>query len=153
MDIQELRDFLKNQLAFPPEELVKYDSQYVAWSPDGSRIIAHDKNPLKLDETVKALGYDPAGILISSVRDQGRTFIGGGSLLRDLQELDTNRGDFPPEELLQYRGKDIAWSPDGTRVIASDDDLLKLMATVKELGYDLSEVVFSSVPEGDSLIA
>jgi hypothetical protein len=31
--------------------------------------------------------------------------------------------------------------------------LLRLIATVKELGYDPSEVVFSSVPEGDSLIA
>ena len=149
MDLQE---FIKNQLAFPPEELVKYDNQYVAWSPDGSRIIASDKDPLKLDETVKALGYEPAEILISSVLDQERTFIGGGSLLRDLQEFDENRAAFPPEGLLQYRGKDIAWSPDGTRVIASDDDLLRLVATVKALGYDPSEVIFSSVPEGDSFI-
>ena len=34
----------------------------------------------------------------------------------DMYEFDKNRAAFPPEELLQYRGKDIAWSPDGTRI-------------------------------------
>jgi hypothetical protein len=70
----------------------------------------------------------------------------------DMYEFDKNRAAFPPEELLQYRGKDIAWSPDGTRVIASDTDLLNLIATVKELGYDPSDVVFSTVPDVDIIL-
>lgn len=67
----------------------------------------------------------------------------------NIHEFETNRLAFPPKELLQYRGKDITWSPDGTRMIASETDLLRLIATVKELGYDTSEVVFSTVPEID----
>jgi hypothetical protein len=70
----------------------------------------------------------------------------------DMYEFDKNRAAFPPEELLQYRGKDIAWSPDGTQVIASDTDLLNLIATVKELGYDPSDVVFSTVPDVDIIL-
>ncbi len=70
----------------------------------------------------------------------------------NMYEFDKNRAAFPPEDLLQYRGKDIAWSPDGTRVIASDTDLLRLAATVKELGYDVSEVVFSTVPDADIIL-
>jgi hypothetical protein len=70
----------------------------------------------------------------------------------DIYEFDKNRAAFPPEERLQYRGKDIAWSPDGTRVIASDTDLLNLIATVKELGYDPSDVVFSTVPDVDIVL-
>jgi hypothetical protein len=70
----------------------------------------------------------------------------------DMYEFDKNRAAFPPEELLQYRGKYIAWSPDGKRIVASDEDPSRLDDLVQELGYDPSEVVFSSVPEGDSLI-
>jgi hypothetical protein len=65
----------------------------------------------------------------------------------DMHEFTKNRLAFPPEELLPYRGKYIAWSPDGKRIVASDEDLLRLDDAVKELGYDPSEVVFSSVPE------
>jgi hypothetical protein len=73
------------------------------------------------------------------------------SPVMDMYEFNKNRVAFPPEELLKYRGKDIAWSPDGTRVIASDTDFLRLYETVKALGYDPSEVVFSTVPDADAI--
>ncbi len=75
-----------------------------------------------------------------------------GRAILDLCQFDKNRLAFPPEDLLPYRGKDIAWSPDGTRVIASDTDLLRLTETVKELGYDPSKVVFSTVPDADIIL-
>jgi hypothetical protein len=71
------------------------------------------------------------------------------SPVMDMHEFTKNRLAFPPEELLQYRGKYIAWSPDGRRIVASDKDLLRLDGHVQELGYDPSEVVFSSVPDVD----
>ena len=74
MDWQE---FDKNRAAFPPEELLAYRGQYIAWSPDGTRIIASDKDGLKLDDTVRALGYDPAEVIFSSVPDAERLFIEG----------------------------------------------------------------------------
>ena len=33
-----------------------------------------------------------------------------------------NRARVPREELLPYAGKCVPWAPDGTRVVASDDD-------------------------------
>jgi hypothetical protein len=74
------------------------------------------------------------------------------SPVMDMYEFDKNRAAFPPQDLLSYLGKYVVWSPDGKRIIASDEDLLKLDDMVRELGYDLSEVVFSSVPDADSIL-
>jgi hypothetical protein len=86
-------------------------------------------------------------------RVRRRSMFCTGSPIMDMYEFDKNRAAFPPEGLLPYRGKYIAWSPDGKRIVAGDEDPLRLDAIVKELGFDPSEVVFSSVPEeeGSSL--
>src|SRR5436309_3131049 len=110
------QEFDKNRAAFPPEELLPYRGQFIAWSPDGTRIIAGDKDGLKLDDTLKALGYDPAKILFSSVPDEERLFIEGpmgeekasgdiggrshrrrGSAILDLSRFNKNQLAFPPE--------------------------------------------------------
>jgi hypothetical protein len=70
----------------------------------------------------------------------------------DMQQFLVNRSQFPPEELAQYAGKHVAWSPDGTRILASDDDPLRLDAVVQALGYDPAETVFSFVPFPDEVI-
>jgi hypothetical protein len=77
MDMQE---FLKNRRQFPPEELEKYSGRYVAWSPDGTRIIASDDDQIRLDTTIRDLGYDPAEVLVSSVPYPDEVILGGGSL-------------------------------------------------------------------------
>jgi hypothetical protein len=64
----------------------------------------------------------------------------------DMQQFLRNRQQFPPDELARYAGKYIAWSPDGTRILASDDDLAKVAKAVEDQGYDPSELVLSSVP-------
>jgi hypothetical protein len=169
--IMDMQEFDKNRTAFPPEELLAYRGQYIAWSPDGNRIIASDKDGLKLDDTVRALGYDPAEVTFSSVPDADRHFIEGpicarensrdnrgfpsprtASAILDLSQFNKNRLAFPPEELLQYRGQYIAWSPDGSRIIAGDRDFLKLDDTVKGLGYDPSEVSYETVPDADIIL-
>jgi hypothetical protein len=168
MDMQE---FDKNRTAFPPEELLPYRGQYIAWSHDGTRIIAGDKDGIKLDDTVKAMGYDPSEVVFSSVPDAERIFIEGakhegedpgdnrgfssprkGRAILDLSQFNKNRLAFPPEQLLQYRGQYIAWSPDGSRIIAGDRDFLKLDDTVKGLGYDPSEVSYETVPDADIIL-
>lgn len=64
----------------------------------------------------------------------------------------SNRNQFPLEELAKYRGKYIAWSPDGTKIIADDTDPLKVIAAVKHCGYEPADCVMSSVPEHDAWI-
>jgi hypothetical protein len=110
MDWQE---FDKNRAAFRPEELLAYRGHYIAGSPDGKRIIASDKNGIKLDDTVRALGYDPAELTFSSVPDEERLFIepviasrnSKGRAIQDRCQSDKNRLAFPPEEVFQYRGQ------------------------------------------------
>jgi hypothetical protein len=70
----------------------------------------------------------------------------------DMHQFLTNRQQFPPDELARYAGEYIAWSPDGTRILASDDDLEKVAAAVEVQGYDPSEIVLSSVPFPDEVI-
>ena len=75
MDYQQ---YLKNRRNFPLDELARYAGSYVAWSPEGDRIIANDEDPLRLEELIKALGYDPAEIVVSSVPYPDEVILGGG---------------------------------------------------------------------------
>jgi WD40-like Beta Propeller Repeat len=158
MDIHE---FDKNRAAYPPEDLQQYRGQYIAWSPDGTRIIASDQDGRKLDDTVRALGYDPAQIVFSFVPDEEELYIEDtrishtprrAAAILDMSQFIKNQHAFPPEDLLQYRGQYIAWSPDGSQVIASDKDFLKLDDTVQALGYDPSQTLISTVPDVDIIL-
>jgi hypothetical protein len=51
--------FFKNRQAVPLEELEKYAGQWVAWSPDGTRIVAGAEEFDELVKAVVAAGYDP----------------------------------------------------------------------------------------------
>jgi hypothetical protein len=61
----DINEFRLNQGRVPREELERYNGQYVAWSSDGSRIVAADPDPLRLDDFLRTSGYDPATILVS----------------------------------------------------------------------------------------
>jgi hypothetical protein len=70
----------------------------------------------------------------------------------DMQEYLKNRQRFSLDELEQYAGKHIAWSPDGRRIIASAEDPLKLVKTIDALGFDSSDVVIEPVPYPDEIV-
>jgi hypothetical protein len=59
--------FRHNQSLFPRSELERFDGQYVAWSPDGTSILAADVDPLRVDALLSAAGYDPADVLVSRI--------------------------------------------------------------------------------------
>jgi len=69
--------------------------------------------------------------------------------LPDLSHFDENRAKYPPEDLVQYAGKCVAWSNDGTRILASADDYLALAAVLKAAGLDPQNTVFSYCPAHD----
>ena len=52
---------IANRTMFPPDELIRYAGQWIAWSPDGSRIVAHATEAEGLDDLVRAVGEDPRG--------------------------------------------------------------------------------------------
>jgi hypothetical protein len=70
----------------------------------------------------------------------------------DMQMFLTNRQHFAPGALAKYAGKYIAWSPDVTRILASDDDLEKVAAAIEGQGYDSSDIVLSAVPFPDEVV-
>jgi len=68
-----------------------------------------------------------------------------------MQQYLKNRRQFPHEELEQYAGKYVAWSPDGAHILASDQDPGKVIDSVKALGYDPSETVIEAIPSLDEV--
>ncbi len=63
----DINEFRRNQSRFPRTELEKYNGQYVAWSTDGTQILAADPDPLQLDAKLCAAGHDPAEILVDRI--------------------------------------------------------------------------------------
>ncbi len=63
------RKFLANRAAFPVEDLAQYAGQWVAWSPDGTRIAASAPRPELLDEILEANGEDPTQCVVEGIPD------------------------------------------------------------------------------------
>lgn len=70
----------------------------------------------------------------------------------DMQDFVKNRRAFPPEKLARYAGQYVAWSPDGTTILTSDEDEIRLDAMIKAAGYDPAEVLVSFVPLPDEVV-
>lgn len=60
-----------------------------------------------------------------------------------------NRNKFPPEELAKYAGKYIAFSLDGTSILASGDTHEEMEKELIAAGIDPSQVVGSYVDTPD----
>jgi hypothetical protein len=73
------RKFLEHRAAFPPEALVPYMGRWIAWSPDGSRIVADSENPEDLYDRILAAGEDLERCVIEGIPDDDAV-IGGGWL-------------------------------------------------------------------------
>jgi hypothetical protein len=56
-----------------------------------------------------------------------------------------NRNNFPLTELQKYAGQWVAWSADGTRIVASHPDPLTLCDMVDRAGFKPYEVVYSEI--------
>jgi hypothetical protein len=56
-----------------------------------------------------------------------------------------------PEELEQYRGKWLAFSADGSRIVASSPTLAGLDARVRAASEDPEEVLLERIPGGNSI--
>jgi hypothetical protein len=61
------RSFLEHRAALPAEALTPYAGRWIAWSPDGSRIVADSQGPEELDELILAAGQDPERCVVEGV--------------------------------------------------------------------------------------
>jgi hypothetical protein len=73
---------------------------------------------------------------------------------RDGALFNENLNKIPFEELLPHAGRRVAWSMDGTRVLASGHDDAELLQALAALGIQPDEVVWGYVPgeDEDSLL-
>ena len=74
--LEKQRDFLANRTSFPLDALAQYAGQWIAWSPDGARIVAHATEPQALDDLIRAVGEDPEECLVEGIPGED-SVIGG----------------------------------------------------------------------------
>jgi hypothetical protein len=65
----------------------------------------------------------------------------------DLSVYEANRSRFGANELQKYRGQWVAFSADGSRILASADDLAELDRLVVASGADPQAVGIERVPD------
>jgi hypothetical protein len=71
-----MQEYLKNRIAYPLDDLAKHRGEWIAWSPDGTRVVAASRNPETLDELVRAAGEDPEECAIEGIPDADSVFGG-----------------------------------------------------------------------------
>lgn len=64
-----MQEYLKNRLRFPLDELAKHAGDWVAWSPDGTRIVAAARDPAALDGLIRIAGEDPERCVVEGIPD------------------------------------------------------------------------------------
>ena len=72
MNLQEYRE---NRARFPLAELRKYCGQWVAFTPDGRRIVASSEDLATLDGLIVAAGEDPERVGLERI-DLEDTYLG-----------------------------------------------------------------------------
>ena len=71
-----MTEYLKNRRTFPLAELAKHRGEWVAWSPDGTRLVAFSRDPDALDALVQAAGENPEDCPIEGIPDSD-SVVGG----------------------------------------------------------------------------
>jgi hypothetical protein len=66
-----MRVFLKKQQAVPPETIANYVGKWIAWSPDGSTIVASADDTEQLFECIRAAGEAPHLCTLEYVEPHG----------------------------------------------------------------------------------
>jgi hypothetical protein len=73
------KEYRINRARFTPEELAPYEGCWVAFSLDGSKIIAGNADWEALERAIVAAGEDPSQVSLELIESEG-CFLGGGEL-------------------------------------------------------------------------
>lgn len=72
------RKYLENRPRFPVEELAKHAGAWVAWNPEGTRILESANDPDALEGLIQEAGEDPTYCVVEGI-PAADSLIGGGS--------------------------------------------------------------------------
>jgi hypothetical protein len=61
------RKFLERRASLPTEVLARYAGRWIAWSPDGARIVADSEAPENLDDRIRDAGEDPERCVVEGI--------------------------------------------------------------------------------------
>jgi hypothetical protein len=67
--VVDMQQYLQNRVRFPLDELAKHRGEWVAWSPDGTRVVASSRDPEVLDDLIRAAGADPEECPVEGIPD------------------------------------------------------------------------------------
>jgi hypothetical protein len=70
------KEYRENRARFPLAELRTYAGQWVAFSPDGRRVVAHSEDLAELDKLVAAAGEDPERVALERIELED-VYLGG----------------------------------------------------------------------------
>lgn len=73
------KNFEENRARFSLDDLKRYEGQWVAFSQDGSRIIAGNKDLLVLEKLIRAAGEEPGNVGLERIEFED-TYLGGADL-------------------------------------------------------------------------
>jgi hypothetical protein len=91
---ERMKVFLENREKFPEEELLSYAGQWIAWSPDGTAIVASStESEAVVYQTLQARGYDLGKCCVGFV-DADPVDLGGALLFAE-NETEETQGEGP----------------------------------------------------------
>jgi hypothetical protein len=67
----------------------------------------------------------------------------------DFRFYNQNRTKIPPDDLIPYAGQWVAWTPDGTQIVAHGDDMETTAHQIRAAGVDPSQYVWEAIPPLD----
>jgi hypothetical protein len=59
----DIREYHENRCNFPLADLIPYAGKYVAWSPDGKRILASGDDMEEVERKLQAAGIHPSQVV------------------------------------------------------------------------------------------
>jgi len=96
------RKFLEHRAALPATALIPYAGRWIAWSPDGARIVAVSPAPEDLDDRIRAAGEDPERCVVEGVPTTDAMLVARGLAWRDhevsLHRPSDSSAGLPPSE-------------------------------------------------------
>jgi hypothetical protein len=67
--------YTRNRNRIPLKELARYGDQWVAWSLDGTRVVAHHEDPLALCRHLNDLGFACDDVVLEWIPPDGEVDI------------------------------------------------------------------------------